>query len=242
MKQIDKNSRIALYYQLADIIIDKIDTENLVEHDRLPSERELCEEYGLSRSTVRQAIQELEKEGYVYRAHGKGTFVSPKKHKQDLLKFYSFTEEMKKQGITPVSKVLDFEITDSNEKIANKLNMSLGKKVYKFTRLRLADNEPMMLETSYVPYDRFPGITKADLQKHAMYDIFTKKFNANFTMAEESFQPVITRKNEARLLNYSEGFASMKIESITYEREQIIEYTKGIARGDRFRYRVVLEK
>ncbi len=79
-----------------DIIIEMIEEGNLQEDDRLPSERELCETYDVSRSTVRQAIQELEKEGYIYRLHGKGTFVSPERFKQDLLEFYSFTEEMKK--------------------------------------------------------------------------------------------------------------------------------------------------
>ncbi|NMB07943.1 MAG: GntR family transcriptional regulator, partial [Tissierellia bacterium] len=94
MMKIDKTSRMPLYYQLMDIIIDMIDSGELVEDDQLPSERELCEIYDISRSTVRQAIQELEKEGYIYRVHGKGTFVSKEKFRQELLEFYSFTEEM----------------------------------------------------------------------------------------------------------------------------------------------------
>ncbi len=225
-----------------DIIIEMIEEGNLQEDDRLPSERELCETYDVSRSTVRQAIQELEKEGYIYRLHGKGTFVSPERFKQDLLEFYSFTEEMKKIGKTPSSKVLDFRITKCNEKLARKMKLNIGDKIYVFTRLRLADDEPMMVETSYVPCDRFPGITKEELEKHAMYDIFTKKYNAKFTYAEETFQPVLTREDEAKLLNYSVGLPSMMIERLTYENGNVIEYTKGIARGDRFKYHVVLEK
>lgn len=242
LKTIDKESRIALYYQLMDIIIEKIETGELKENDQLPSERELCELYGISRATVRQAIEELEKEGYIYKHHGKGTFVSPKKFKQDLLKFYSFTEEMKKLGKVPSSKVLDFKIEPCNEKVAEKMNIKAGEKVYKFTRLRLADGQPMILETSYIPFNRFPGIERSDLEKEALYDIFTKRFNATFTKAEESFQPVLTREHEAHLLQYFKGSPSMMIERKTYEREQIIEYTVGIARGDRFNYRVVLTK
>lgn len=239
---IDKDSRIPLYCQLMDIIIEQIETGKLAENDKLPSERELCERYNISRATVRQAIQELEKEGYIYKQHGKGTFVSPQKFRQDLLKFYSFTEEMKKLGKVPSSKVIDFQIIHCDEKIAKKINKKIGERVYKFTRLRLADGEPMMLETSYVPYDRFPNITKFDLENEAMYDIFTKRFNAVFTMAEESFQPVLTRENEAELLGSKKGSPGMMIERITYEGDQIIEYTVGIARGDRFKYRVVLRK
>ena len=183
MKKIDKDSRIPLYYQLMDIIVEMIEEGKLQEDDRLPSERELCETYDVSRSTVRQAIQELEKEGYIYRLHGKGTFVSPEKFKQDLLEFYSFTEEMKRIGKTPSSKVLDFEIAKCNEKLARKMNLNVRDKIYIFTRLRLANNEPMMVETSHVPYNRFPGITKEELEEYAMYDIFTKRYNAKFTYA-----------------------------------------------------------
>ncbi|MBZ2175518.1 GntR family transcriptional regulator [Schnuerera sp. xch1] len=242
MKKIDKSNRIPLYYQLMDIIIEMIDEGNLEEDDQLPSERELCEIYDVSRSTVRQAIQELEKEGYIYKVHGKGTFVSKEKFKQDLLEFYSFTEEMKKIGKIPSSKVLDFDIVEANDEIARKMKLNPKDKIYVFTRLRLADDEPMMLETSYVPYRRFPGITKENLEHNAMYDIFTKKYAATFTGAEEIFQAVLTREDEADLLEYFPGLPSMMIERVTYENGSIIEYTKGIARGDRFKYHVYLGK
>ena len=242
MKAIDKESRIPLYYQLMDIIKEMIEEGHLSENDQLPSERELCETYNVSRSTVRQAIQELEKEGYIYREHGKGTFVSPEKFKQDLLSFYSFTDEMKKIGKVPSSKVLDFKVIKCTDDLAKKMKLDLGEKLYMFTRLRLADNEPMMLETSYVPYRRFPGLTKEQLEQSAMYEIFTKKYNAVFTCAEEIFQPVLTREEEAILLQYQQGFPAMMIERITHENDKIIEYTKGIARGDRFKYHVLLKK
>ena len=242
MERIDKASRIPLYYQLMDIIIEMIEEGKLYENDQLPSERELCKNFDISRSTVRQAIQELEKEGYIYRVHGKGTFVSPEKFKQDLLEFYSFTEEMKKSGKVLSSRVLDFDIIDCSEKIAKKMKLNVGDKIYMFTRLRLADDEPMMLETSYVPCSRFPGLTKEELEEHAMYDIFTKKYDASFTCAEEIFQSVLTREEEAELLNYFTGLSSMMIERITHEKETIIEYTKGIAREDGFKYHVVLKK
>ncbi len=242
MKKIDKSSRIPLYYQLMNIIVEMIEEGNLQEDDKLPSERELCEKYDVSRSTVRQAIQELEKEGYIYRVHGKGTFVSPERFKQDLLEFYSFTEEMKKLGKTPSSRVLDFKVAKCDEKLARKMKLNVKDNIYVFTRLRLADGEPMMVETSYVPYNRFPDLTRDELEKHAMYDIFTDKYNAEFTCAEETFQPVLTREDEAKLLNYFVGMPSMMIERLTYENGNVIEYTKGIARGDRFKYHVVLKK
>lgn len=242
MKTIDKSNIIPLYYQLMNIIIHMIEEGNLREDDKLPSERELSDSYSISRSTVRQAISELEKEGYIYRIHGRGTFVSPRMFKQNLLRFYSFTEEMKKIGKIPSSKVLDFAIINCNEKLTKEMKLDSGKKLYVFTRLRLADNEPMMLETSYVPCSRFPGLTKELLEESPMYDIFKIRYNVSITSAEEIFQSVLTRENEAKLLKYNSGLPSMMIERTTYENENVIEYTKGIARGDRFRYSIILNK
>ncbi len=242
MKKINKNSRIALYYQLMDIIVEDIEDGKLKENDKLPSERELCIEYDISRVTVRKAIQELEKSGYIYKEHGKGTFVSPKKFEQDLLKFYSFTEEMKKIGKIPSSKVISFEIVTEDEKIARKLKLNLNDKIYKFTRLRLADEKPMILETTYVPYDRFIGLTKKDLENQPMYDIFTKTYNAVFTTAEETFQVIAARSREAKLLEISSNTPCLMVERITYEDDLIIEYTKSVTRGNKFKYHVILKK
>ncbi|NLO87889.1 MAG: GntR family transcriptional regulator [Firmicutes bacterium] len=241
MLRINKDSRLPLYYQLSDAIAEKIESGEWGAHTKLPSERELCDIYGVSRATVRQAMQELEINGYIYKVQGKGTFVNPKKIKQDLLKFYSFTEEMKKLGKTPSSSVIDFSVVKCNEKVAKKMRLKPGDPVYQFTRLRLADNEPMMLETTYIPCHRFPGITREMLEARPLYDILTEEHKARLTMAEEIFTPVLVRKNEAELLQYMAQSPGMMIERLTYEEDAIIEYTKGIARGDKFEYRVVLK-
>lgn len=241
MKEVNKKSRIPLYLQLMDIIIEEIEN-NMQEGDQIPSEREICEKYDVSRSTVRQAVAELEREGYIYKVHGKGTFVSPKKLNQDLIKFYSFTEEVKKMGKTPCSKVLKFEVIGVNSKISSKMKINEGEAVYKFTRLRLSDNVPMMLEVTYMPYDRFPGITKDDLEKEALYDLLRNRFNTDITMAEETFQPILASEEEVAILEIAESTPSLKIERFTYENNSIIEYTVSIARGDKFKYRVRLEK
>lgn len=240
MKSIDKDSGIPLYAQLMAIVIKDIE-ECLKERDKLPSERSFCEKYQLSRSTVRQALSELESEGYIYKTHGKGTFVLPKSMKQDLLRFYSFTEEMKRNYRNPTSKVLSFEVIECNEKISGRMNLKIGDNVYKFTRLRLADDVPMIIETSYIPYSRFPGITRANLETEAMYEIFNKRFNAKLTMAEEYFEPVMTNENQASHLKISKKIPSLKIQRYTYEQGKVIEYTISIARGDKFKYHVTLK-
>lgn len=238
---IDKTSRIPLYCQLMEVIIAEIES-NLVRDAQLPSEREFCERYNLSRSTVRQAFLELERDGYIYKIHGKGTFVSPKKFNQDLLKFYSFTNEMKRAGKKPISQVLDFELIKSDKKLSDKMKLRIGTKLYKFSRLRLADDEPMMVETSYVPSERFPELTKEDLSQNAMYDVFARRFAVDITYAEEKFQAVSTDEKTAKHLNIQREMPCLKIERFTYEKDLVIEYTVSMARGDQFIYSIKLDK
>lgn len=238
-----KRSRgIALYHQLETELIDLINRGELKENDKLPSERELCDQYNVSRTTARQAIGELERKEYVFKVHGKGTFVSPKVYKQQLLKFYSFTEEMRKIGKNPSSEILSFDLIKADEKIAEKLRVDENSQVYKILRLRIADNIPMMLEFTYLPEYRFLDLKEKMLQEKPMYDIFREIYNVSITKAKESFKPILISKSDSKILNVEDGTAAMRIERVTFENNRVIEYTVSISRGDKFEYTVVLEE
>lgn len=238
-----KRSRgIALYHQLETELIDLINKGDLKENDKLPSERELCEQYNVSRTTARQAIGELERKEYVYKVHGKGTFVSPKVYKQQLLKFYSFTEEMKKLGKIPSSEILSFDLIRADNKIAEKLRVEENSQVYELLRLRVADDIPMMLEFTYLPEYRFVDLSDEMLQERPMYDIFREVYNVSITKAKESFKPILMSKSDAKILNVEDGTAAMRIERVTFENNRVIEYTVSISRGDKFEYTVILEE
>lgn len=239
MTIVDKTSRTPLYLQLMNILIDMIEN-TLEENEQILSEREICEIYDVSRTTVRQAMDELEKEGYIYKVHGKGTFVSPKRMNQDLVSFYSFTEEMKKIGKQPSSEVTGFEIVQAGEKVSSIFKIESEDLLYKISRIRKADGIHMLYETTYLPFNRFKGITREQLEEKPMYDVLMKEFNARITSAEEIFQPILTNKLESVYLDIKEGSPSLKIERLTYENEFIIEYTVSVARGDKFKYRVKL--
>lgn len=242
MQGIDKDSKLPLYCQLMQRIIEAIEEHRLEVDEQLPSERELCSDYGLSRSTVRQAFLELEQQGYIYKVHGKGTFVSPKKLNQELLKFYSFTSEMKKIGKVPSSRVLSFDVVTCDRHLAQKLGTAEGAEAYCFQRLRLADDKPVMLETSYVPVCRFQGLTREMLENSAMYDIFTHQYGVEFTFAQENFQAVVTDERTARFLRVEKSMPSLKIERFTYEKDNVIEYTVSMARGDQMIYSIRLNR
>ncbi|WP_416729768.1 GntR family transcriptional regulator [Fictibacillus sp. JL2B1089] len=235
-----KDNRLPLYYQLMDLLIGKIKSGQFAEEDQLPSERELCETYQVSRTTVRQTIQELEKEGYIYKLHGKGTFVAKKVHNQSLVKIYSFTEEMKKVGKTPSIQIISFQKTVCSSKIARIINLSVEDEVYIFKRLRLADQDPMLIETSYLPVSRFKNLSSKDLEHTSMYEWFRNEYDMNISKASESFKAISVMKDEAEILNIEEGTPCLQLERIAYEQSEIIEYTVSVARGDKFTYTVEL--
>lgn len=241
LKVIDKNSRIPLYAQLMDILVDDM-RKNLEEDEKLMSEREICEFYDVSRTTVRQALDQLEREGYIYKQHGKGTFVSSRKMNQDITVFYSFTEEMKKIGKIPSSDLIGFELVESSSKLQTLFELDEQYVFYKIVRIRKADEIPMMYEITYLPFDRFKGLKKNDLENVAMYDILEEKFNLIIDSAREEFQPIATSKLEGIYLGVEENTPSLKIERFTYERDKLVEYTVSTARGDKFKYKVNLKK
>lgn len=236
----DKTSKIPLYSQLIDKLVTKINDGEYKAHDKLPSERELCEIYQLSRITVRQALQGLEREEYIYKEHGKGTFVAPKSFDQQLERLYSFTNEMNKIGKNPTTKVLYFQKIAVDEMLAEKLNLKVYDEAWKIIRLRLANGQPLMYETSFLPANVFPDLTEQDLAEQPMYTVFSEKYDVGVTRATERFSATSIRQNEAINLNISEGKPGMLIKRYAYDRDLLIEYTISVARGDKFSYTVEL--
>ena len=225
MNTIDKESKIPLYIQLMNIIIYKIE-HFMHEDDQLDSERDICQKYDVSRTTVRQALDELEKKKYIYKVQGKGNFIAPKIVAQDLIKVSSFTDEMNKLGKKPASKLLAFE-KDSL--------------VFKIIRLRLADDIPHIYEISYLPYDRFEGLTRELLGENPMYEVLKNNFKIKISSAEEILESILINKLEGIYLSIPQGNPALKIERITYDNDTVIEYTISIARADKFKYRVHLK-
>lgn len=236
----DKKSKIPLYLQLMEYLIKKIEANEYEVDEKLPSERVLCELHDLSRITVRQTLQELEREGYIYKLHGKGTFISPKSYNQDLVKLYSFTEEMKAMGKIPKTRVLSFQQIALDERLAAKMNLTSFDEVFQIVRLRLADAEPLMYETSYLPKKTFPNLTEEDLVNRPMYDVFTEDYQVGVTKATERFSATSMRTEEATHLGMSADHPAMLIKRFAYYHDKLIEYTISVARGDKFDYTVEL--
>ncbi|HLO01534.1 MAG TPA: GntR family transcriptional regulator, partial [Symbiobacteriaceae bacterium] len=153
---------LPLYYQIKQDLLESMESGRLQPGDRLPSERELTEQYGVSRMTVRQAIGHLEQEGFIRREQGKGSFVAPAKLEETLVGLTSFTEEMQRRGLVPSTRVIRIETVQS-ERVAAQLSLPADQPLYALERLRLAGGEPMELEQLYLPVHMVPGLPELDL-------------------------------------------------------------------------------
>lgn len=235
----DLSNEKPLYLQLVNILEVKI-RETMAPNEKLFSERELTQIYGVSRITVRLALQELEKRGLVYKKHGKGTYVSEiRESAVDLSAAYSFTEQMKKMGKVPKTTILLLHEIEANDFLARQLKLPVGEELVELERLRLADGVPMMLERTYIPADLVVGMTEEDLNQHPLYELFAERYGQIIRLAEEEFYASIALDNEANLLGIRSNSPVLHLIRKTYnDKNMLIEYTFSIARADQFRYKI----
>jgi GntR family transcriptional regulator len=236
---INKNSPVPLYNQLVDILITQI-TEKLKPNDKMMSEREICQTFDVSRTTVRLALAELENMGYIYKRHGMGTFVSGSiKERKNLMDNYSFTDHMRQLNKEPKTIVVTFDIESINQLIAKRMGLKEGDEVYRLKRIRLADNEPMMFEISYIPVFLFPSLTEENVSSKPLYEIFREDYNQKVKIADEEFSASIVTDDEAEMLNVDFSAACLRIHRTSYNKNNaVIEYTISVARSDQFVYKV----
>lgn len=236
---LNKEKAVPLYNQLIQQLMDEI-KNNMKAGDKLPSEREICQTYQVSRTTVRLALNELEELGYIYKHHGKGTFVSNLwQQMNDLSNEYSFTEHMKGLGKVPRTEVLEFSITYPNPVVAKGLQVNEDDEVYKLVRLRIADDLPMMYEISYIPCKIFKGLTLEMIQEKPLYNIFAQDYQKDIKYADEEFSASLVKEKEAKYLAVNVGDPCLRIERQTYCQDNyIIEFTLSVARSDQFVYRI----
>lgn len=239
---LDENSPLSLYYQVKSIIIDNIKNKVWTTNEKIPTERELCEIYKVSRITVRQALNELENEGYLYRKQGKGTFVTGQKFVQRLSKFYSFSEEIAEMGSVPGTKIISFDIVLAEQMIAEKLNIMENEKIFAIRRLRLANNEPFGIEISYIVYKYAKNLTKDAVEKLGLYNSLRQQCGIGPNKAIETFEAVIVTNEEAKYLETDKKAAALRLERVTSADEIIVEYCISIIRGDKYKYVIQLKK
>lgn len=242
MFKVNKDSLLPIYYQIEEGMKELIAREELKPGDLVPSERELAERYEVSRMTVRQAINNLVNDGYLVRQRGKGTFVASSKIEQGLQGLTSFSEDMRERGMTPGSKLLEFNLVKVSAAIASKLKIDEGELVYEIKRVRLADELPMAYEMLYISQHIAPGLTE-EIAGASIYEYLEKALNITIAKGEQSLEASIARKNEAAILQIKEGAPVLLIERTSYmDNQKPLEFVQSIYRGDRYKFKIEMER
>ena len=215
-----------------DRVLDLI--EGLGVGEAIPSERQLSAELGVSRLTLRAALDELAREGYVIRRRGSGTFVSEPKIAQELT-MTSFTEDMRRRGMEPGSRTLSLEVVPAGARLGRFLHVSPSEPIVVAKRLRLADRETMAIETLHVREALVPGLTQRELEGKSFYELLRKRFGIVIAGGVQTIEPTVTNEEESAALGVPLHSPAFLFERVTHsEGNEIVEFVHSIYRGDRY--------
>lgn len=234
---IDRTSPVPLYYQIKERLLEELPAPG----EQLPTEHDLTARFGVSRMTVVQALRELEQEGVINRIQGKGTFVAPRRFEQRLAQFRGFTEEMQARGLVPTTKLLSLDPVVPLTRVARELDLAPGETVWKVARLRLAGDEPLAVQTAYLPVRLFPDL-RADMLGGSLYSLLKARYGLLPLRASEMYEAAVSTADQiSRLLGVGPGSPILQAIRITYGSDDTpFEYVSSQIRGDRYTLHVDL--
>jgi GntR family transcriptional regulator len=240
--KINFDSHVPYYAQLINLLREQIEQKVWNPGDQIPGEPELCREYGVSRTVVRQTLSELEQDGLIVRRKGKGTFVAVPKISEGLAqKLTGFYQDMVARGIKPVTQVLRQEVIPANEKVAGYLEITPGTLVVDIKRLRFVNDQPIQLVTSYLPYALVPTLARVDLSNRSLYEYLEQECNLFIARGRRFIEAVLATEAEATQLQIERGAALIMLDSVSYlDDGRPIEYFHALHRGDRSRFEIEL--
>lgn len=230
--------RNAKYHSIRDEILDLV--EALAVGDALPPERVLAPRFGVSRMTLRRAVEELVREGRLERRHGAGTFVAEPKIAQGLA-VTSFSADMRQRGAEPASRTLAVDEVLAGAPLGRRLEISPGDKVIRIARLRLADGDPMALETLHVPRAVAPDLTGDQLAARSFYDLLATHYGVELSGGRQTIEATVTDEAESEILEvplHSPAFLFERVSRATDGR--VVEFVRSVYRGDRYQFTIEL--
>ncbi len=243
-RTIDPYAAVPKYFQLASILRQQIDNGEWQPRSAIPSERQLEVLYNVSRTTIREAIDYLTRQGYLYREHGRGTFVSPPKLQKGLMELTSFSEDLIKRGIRPGQIIRDISTVIPPASILQRMELAPGTPLLRLERIRLGNDVPIGLQTSYLSLEPGQTISRAEMEAAgSLYRLIQEKFHIIPSEADETLEVTIATKQEAELLQVEEGAPLLLSERLLFAQDRKpVEYVKILYRGDRYRYYVRLSR
>lgn len=227
---LEPTSPLPLYHQLERLLAQRIGEGRY--RDGLPGEWELAQEFGISRGTVRQALDRLVRRGLVVRRRGRGSFIAPAPLEYPLGRFFHFAHEMNERGISEVSRVLGRSTARPPAPVARSLGLAPGRRCLRIVRLRLAGEVPLLLETSHLPEDLAPSLVAADLSHGSIYDV-VEAAGTPITEVTEDVRPVTLDRAQAACFDLPAGTTAFALERLSWAGERPVEHRLILAPGDR---------
>lgn len=239
---IDKRSPIPYYLQLADTLHAEIERDGALGGHALPSENELLKKYSVSRATVRSALSALERQGVIYRRRGKGSFVAVRRIESDVTALVSTSEDMQRRGWNLTTRVLPLERIAPPPYVADALELKRNTRVYKLTRVRLVDNQPLSLQVAYLPVRLYPDLETHDLSQ-SLYYLSENIYHLQYATGREVLRARGAKRHEAAILKLRAGAPVLYCERTTYSRDGVaMEFLQAVWRGDRYDFTVNLAR
>ncbi|MCE1228835.1 MAG: GntR family transcriptional regulator [Firmicutes bacterium] len=230
------SSQLPRYFLIEQSLLEQIHSNALRPGDTLPSEAKLAEMFGVSRITAKRALDDLVQQGFAYRHQGRGTFVARGRIK-DISGYRSFSEEIRAQGREPRSEVLSFREEFPSREILDRLHLEQGSRVYLLKRVRLADGEPVAVESAYLPSRICPALGKEDMAKESLYQVLQRRYNIVPVWADSEIEAREATREESRLLKLKTKGIVLAARRITYSmNHDVIESVDSVYRADRFTF------
>jgi GntR family transcriptional regulator len=240
MVSLSRDLPLPLYHQVKTQVLLEIQSGQWRVEERLPSEDELADRFHVSKITVRQAMRELAQLGYVRREQGRGTFVQRPPLVEGPRKLTSFTEEMRRQGVQSTSEVLEQGVIRGSVDVASVLGIPEDDPVFRLRRLRLADGDPIGVQTAYLPMRLVPGIDAFGFTRASLYDVLGTHYSLVPATAHETHFAFAVDAEDAPLLRLAEGTPVMGTELVARLPDgRALEYVRSVMRADR--YKIVLD-
>ena len=228
---------IPRYYKLKEILQDRIYAGEFQPGDQFPTDEELCGEYGLSRGTVRRAVDILVEEGKLRREQGRGTFVEMPHFSPVYFRLADFGEDMRERGLEPSTILLRLQDFPADEETAGRLQINVGDRVIEISRLRLANGKPMAFETRCLAYEICPQLLEDDLEHDSVHNLLIDKYNIPLVRAVHVVEARVLTEQEADLLQVEHGTAGFMVDRTTYTTgNRPVTWFRTIYRGDRYRF------
>jgi GntR family transcriptional regulator len=224
--------RVTKQVETRDKVLELI--ERLTIGESIPSERRLSLDFGVSRLTVRAALDELVREGYLVRRRGSGTFVSEPKIAQELT-MTSFTEDMRRRGMRPTSRTIELKTVPAGARLGRFLKVSPSEPTMVAKRLRLADGETMAIEMLHVPSALVPGLTAKDLETQSFYELLSERYGITIAGGVQQIEPTVTNEEESEALGVPLHSPAFLFERTSRSADgKTVEFVRSIYRGDRY--------